>query len=87
MKIKDGFMLREVASQFMVVAIGERSKEFNGIIRLNSTGKFLWENMQEDTTVEKLLDTMTKEYDIDEDTAKKDINNFIETLKGADLIA
>ena len=45
MKIKDGFMLREVASQTMVVAIGEASKTFNGIIRLNPTGKFLWEKL------------------------------------------
>lgn len=87
MKIKEGFMLREVASQTMVVAIGEASKTFNGIIRLNSTGKFLWEKLQSETTVEQLIDAMTAEYDIDKQTANEDILDFINTLKGADLLA
>ena len=87
MKIKDGFMLREVASQTMVVAIGEASKTFNGIIRLNPTGKFLWEKLQSETTVEELTAAMTSEYDIDETTANQDIIDFINTLKGADLLA
>ena len=87
MKIKEGFILREVAGQFMVVAIGDLSKEFNGIVRLNSVGKFLWENMQEDTTAEELLKKITSEYEVDEETAKNDINKFIETLKGADILA
>ncbi|MDE6148561.1 MAG: PqqD family protein [Ruminococcus sp.] len=87
MKIKDGFMLREVASQTMVVAIGEASKTFNGIIRLNPTGKFLWEKLKTETTVEELTAAMTSEYDIDETTANQDIIDFINTLKGADLLA
>lgn len=87
MKIKEGFMLREVASQTMVVAIGEASKEFNGIIRLNSTGKFLWEKLQSDRTADELTDLMIAEYNIDKATAKDDINDFINTLKGADLLA
>jgi hypothetical protein len=87
MKIKDGFMLREVASQTMVVAIGEASKTFNGIIRLNPTGKFLWEKLQSDTTIEELTSAMTSEYDIDEATANEDIIEFINILKGADLLA
>lgn len=87
MKIKDGFMLREVASQTMVVAIGEASKTFNGIIRLNPTGKFLWEKLQSNTTIEELTSAMTSEYDIDEATANEDIIEFINILKGADLLA
>ena len=41
MKIKDGFMLRKVGGQNVVVAVGKASRDFNGIIRLNDTGKFL----------------------------------------------
>ena len=86
MKIKDGFMLREVASQAMVVAVGEASKNFNGIIRLNSTGKFLWELMQNDISEQELVEKMISEYDVDEDTAKKDIDVYLEILRGADLL-
>ncbi len=87
MKIKNGFMLRDVANQTMVVAVGEASKEFNGIIRLNSTGKFLWELLQNDTSKEQLIKAMTTEYDIDSATAEKDIDAFIDVLRGADLLA
>lgn len=87
MKIKEGFMLRDVANQTMVVAVGAASKDFNGIIRLNSTGKFLWENMQTDTSEEMLVEKMTSEYNIDSATAEKDIHTFIEILRGADLLA
>ena len=39
MKIKNGFMLRKVGAQNVVVAVGEASRSFNGIIRLNDSGK------------------------------------------------
>ena len=86
MKIKDGFMLRKVGGQNVVVAIGKASLDFNGIIRLNDTGKFLWEQLKNDITEEQLLSAMLDEYDIDRETAEKDISEFIVRLKGADLI-
>lgn len=87
MKIKNGFILRKVGGQNVVVAVGKASLEFNGIIRLNDTGKFLWEQMKGDITEEQLLDAMLAAYDIDRETAEKDISAFIDKLKGADLLA
>lgn len=87
MKIKEGFILRQVGDQTVVVAVGAASRDFNGIIRLNSTGKFLWEKLEQDITPEQLLCAMLDAYDIDEDTAKADISQFIAKLKGADLLA
>lgn len=86
MKIKDGFMLREVGNQTVVVAVGEASKSFNGIIRLNPTGKFLWEKLGTQTDGNALLSAMLDEYDIDEETAKKDIAAFVSKLKGAGIL-
>ena len=42
MKIKNGFVVREIAGECVVVALGEASKVFNGIIKLNETGKIIW---------------------------------------------
>ena len=86
MKIKDGFMLRKVGGQNVVVAIGKASLDFNGIIRLNDTGKFLWEQLKNDITEEQLISAMLGEYDIDRETAERDISEFIVRLKGADLL-
>ena len=55
MKIKDGFLLRKVGGQNVVVALGEASRDFNGMIRLNDTGVFLWQQLQQDVTEEQLL--------------------------------
>ena len=87
MKIKDGFMLRKVGGQFVVVALGEASRDFNGIIRLNETGKFLWEQLSEDKTEEQLLAALTDEYEADEAQAKADISDFVERLRKAALLA
>ena len=42
MKIKNGFVLRVVGGESVVVPVGEMSKKFHGMINLNETGAFLW---------------------------------------------
>ena len=87
MKIKDGFMLKKVGGQNVVVALGEASRSFNGIIRLNDTGVFLWQKLQQETSEEQLLAALTAEYDIGEEQAKSDIAEFIAALRKAALLA
>lgn len=86
MKIKSGFLLRKVGEQNIVVAIGDESRDFNGIIRLNETGRFLWEKLQNATTENELVSAMLLEYNIDEATAKNDTAEFLESLKEANLL-
>lgn len=86
MKIKDGFMLRQVGEQIIVVAVGSASRDFNGIIRLNSVGKFLWEALSENLTESELIEKVVCTYDIDEATAKADVEAFVKKLEEADLV-
>lgn len=86
MKIKKGFLLRKVGAQNVVVAVGAESRNFNGIIRLNDTGKFLWEKLSSEISEDELVSAMISEYEIDEATARNDIESFIETLKEANLL-
>ena len=64
MRIKDEFLLREVAGSYIVVATGALTKEFNGIIKLNETGSFLWKKLAENTDVQALVGALTTEYDV-----------------------
>lgn len=80
MKIKEGFLLREVAGNTVVVPIGDEAVEFNGVITINETGKFIWELMQEGIEKEDLLVKFMKEYDVSEEEAKNDIKAFIQIL-------
>ncbi|MBO7344629.1 MAG: PqqD family protein [Clostridia bacterium] len=86
MKIKDGFILREVAKNYVVVAVGSAAKDFNCIISLNETGAFLWKQLEKDVTEEQLLNAMLNEYEVEEDIAKKDIKAFIEKVSKANLL-
>lgn len=87
MKIKDGFMLRQVGQQIIVVAVGSASRDFNGIIRLNTVGKFLWEALQQDCEESELVAKILSTYEVSEDTARADVMDFVSKLKGADLLA
>lgn len=86
MKIKPGFMLREVAGKKIVVPVGKASIEFNGMIHLNETGAFLWERLQSGATKESLLADILAEYDVDEETAKAGIDSFLKIAQDADLL-
>lgn len=86
MKIKDGFILREVAGNFIVVAVGSTAKSFNGMINLNETGAFLWKKMQDGSDAEGLKNALLEEYEIDENTAEKHAKAFIDKLVKAGLV-
>ena len=80
MKIKDGFILREVAGNYIVVAVGDAVKEFNGVINLNETGAFLWKILQEGATEEQLKEKLLGEYDVSSEIAERDVKIFINKL-------
>jgi hypothetical protein len=86
MKIKSGYIMREVSDNYVVVPTGQATVDFNGMITLNETGAFLWKQLVEEKTLDQLAENFMKEYDVDEATAKKDIMEFVEKLKDADLI-
>lgn len=86
MKIKNGFVVRDLAGQSIVVALGEASKIFNGMIKLNDTGRLIWDMLAEGKSKEEIVDKFTSEYDVERATADRDVSAFIETLQGADIL-
>lgn len=87
MKVKAGFILRDVAGKTFVVATGELSKTFNGMITLNETGKFIWKMLEKDTEKEAIVDEIMKEYDIqDRALVENDVEVFISKLAGDNVL-
>ena len=86
MKIKDGFVVRDLAGQSIVVALGEASKTFNGMIKLNDTGRLIWDMLAEGKTKDEIADRFAAEYDVAREVAENDIGAFIETLQGAGIL-
>ena len=86
MKIKNGFVVREIAGECVVVALGEASKIFNGIIKLNETGKIIWEELSVGSDKDAVVEKILSEYEVDRETVENDFDRFVETLQGANIL-
>ena len=80
MKLKDGFLMRRVAGQTVVLPSGDEL-DLNMMITLNETGKFLWERLENETDEAALTAALLAEYDVDEQTARQSVDAFVAKLK------
>lgn len=87
MKIKEGFVLRSVGGNNIVVPVGAQTIDFHCIITLNESGVFLWNRLQEDCDEAQLVEAVLAEYDTTEEVAAADVADFIENLRQAELLA
>lgn len=82
MKIKDGFYLTQIGTDFVVIAsTPETKKTFDGMLRLNETGAFLWNKLLDGSTAADLAANLAEEYGIDSQTAATDVGDFLETVR------
>ena len=86
MKLKEGFVLREVADSIVVIPCGD-DLDLNMMITLNGTGKFLWERLTEGAQEEELVQALLAEYDVSEEMAKQAVEDFVAKLKEHDFLA
>lgn len=86
MKIKEGFILRNVAGSNIVVPFGDRCLDFNGMITLNETGAYIWKQLETETDEAAIVKAILAEYEVDEARAKQCVSEFLEKLKEADCI-
>ena len=80
MKLKDGFLLRQVAGQTVVLPVSG-DLDLNMMITLNETGAFLWERIQQPTDEASLVKALLAEYDVDEATAAAAVSGFVKKLE------
>lgn len=87
MKIKNGFVVREIAGQYVVVALGQASKIFNGIIKLNESAKFIWDMLVKGAEKGEIVAALLSEYEgVDATVVEADVEKFINELKGANIL-
>ncbi len=87
MKIKKGFTLRKIAGEYIIVAEGKENIDFNKIIVLNETAKFLWERFcDKDFVINDLVDALLEEYEVDRDRAKKDVELLLKQFNNSQLL-
>lgn len=86
MKVKDGFILRCVAGQNIVIPVGEEAINFNGMVSFNESGAFLWKALEQEKSREELAQALLLEYEVSEECAYADVDAFVEKLRKANLI-
>ena len=69
MRIKDGFELREICGEHVILSHGMDNIDFSKIISLNETAALGKEEISE----EELTATLLEAYEVDEETARKDV--------------
>lgn len=77
MKIKPGFILRNVANTHIVVPVAQNTLNYKGMLSLNESGAFLWGVLQKGTDKAGLLTALLNEYDVPQDVAASDIEEFL----------
>lgn len=86
MKIKNGFILREMCGEFIVAAEGLEHINFNKLISLNATAAFLWKELvDKEFTTEEMAQLLIDEYGIDMELAMKDSAKLMEAWKNAGI--
>ena len=86
MKLKPNFVLREVAGENIVIPIDAEAINFNGIMTLNDTGKFLWNQLKDGVSLDDLITNLCDQYEVERNIAAQDVTMFIEKLKNHHLL-
>lgn len=86
MKIREGFVKREVMGETVVVPTGDAGKEFKGMIRLNETARFIWDRIEEGKTPEETAKAISETYEVDIEKAKADVEKIVREMQAANII-
>ena len=80
MKIKDNFVLRQVADTWVVLPLGAATLDFNGMLTLNESGVLLWQALEKGGGQEELTGVLLAEYEVSREQASADVREFLDTL-------
>ena len=83
MKLKSSFITHTSGNEQLMISV---DGDFSGMVRSNSTAAFIIDLLKEETTIEKIVEKILAEYDVEPDVAKKDVERVIESLRGIGAI-
>jgi len=86
MKIKEGFLLREIAGTHIVVPIGERVIDFKGMMVLNDVSADVWLFFSEHRSFEEVVEYVLESYEVDRQTVESDLKDLIERMEASGVI-
>ena len=86
MKAKSGFVLRNVAGEYILMPVGENIANYKGSVIFNKVSAFIWEKLEEPVSREDLLAAVLGEFDVEEATAAKDLDDILQRFDELELL-
>lgn len=86
MRVVPGFIVREIAGETVAIPTGESAHRLSGLVALNGSGKFLFEQLQKEQTEESLVQAMLDTYEVSAEVAANDVADFIKLLQENDML-
>jgi hypothetical protein len=86
MKIKEGFILKNIADEWVVMPTGTKMKEFDGAIVLNEISAFIWRKLENPISRDDILSAILEEYDVDAKQASADLDGFLQKLQELNVL-
>lgn len=86
MKIKKELLKRTIAGETILVPVGKTVYDSHGLFAMNELGAFLWDLLPGAETEDELVAAVLAEYEVDEPTARRDIGEFLETLRAMGIL-
>ena len=80
MKIKEGYVIRKVMGNHVVIATGAQSKYFHGMVKLNNTAAEIWELIAKGLDENGIVAAMLESYDVEEEKLRADVQKTVNTL-------
>lgn len=86
MKLKYDFIVRQIAGEYILVPMGVAALEFSGMVTTNAVGALILEKLRQDTTPEQICQAICQEFEVDEATAREDMEQFLAVVEKAGLL-
>ena len=86
MKTNPEFIARDIAGELVLVPVGTAAKNYGGLVTCNEVGAFIWKKLEIGMSMDELVCAILDEFEIDESTARKDAEEFVEKLKNINAV-
>lgn len=86
MRLKENFVLRQIAETWVVLPLAEETVNFSGMLTLNESGAMLWKLLEAGADRSTLIQTLTSEYTVSAEQAKNDVDEYLNKLIGAGCV-
>ena len=81
MKKTEGYIVKRLEDEYLVLPTGKRTEEVNEVISLSETAGFIYLHAEEAENIDELAQIVGKEYGIDSSEVYEDVKGVVKTLQ------